>query len=98
MKKHRRRRFQRKLKYKYMAACIGISLFLVLILTGSYYGYFNKLFVTQTQDYVFNMAEQSKDSLELTMRQIRQCDPQHPERDHGPGVPDKDRQRDIWGL
>ena len=64
MKKHRRRRFQRKLKYKYMAACIGISLFLVLILTGSYYGYFNKLFVTQTQDYVFNMAEQSKDSLE----------------------------------
>ena len=70
MKKHRRRRFQRKLKYKYMAACIGISLFLVLILTGSYYGYFNKLFVTQTQDYVFNMAEQSKDSLELTMRQI----------------------------
>lgn len=70
MKKHRRRSFKRKLKYKYMAACIGISLFIVLILTGSYYGYFSKMFVTQTQEYVYNMSEQSKDSLELTMRQI----------------------------
>lgn len=58
------------MKYKYIAACIGVSVCIIVLLTSSYYWYFSRLFENQTKDYVLNMAEQSKNSLELTMRQI----------------------------
>ncbi len=67
MKKDRRRRFMWKMKYKYIAAFIGVSVCISFLLSGSYYWYFSRLFETQTKEYVLNMAEQSQNSLELTM-------------------------------
>ena len=70
MKKDRRRRFMWKMKYKYIAAFIGVSVCISFLLSGSYYWYFSRLFETQTKEYVLNMAEQSQNSLELTMGKI----------------------------
>ena len=70
MRRIHKRKFRGKLKYKYLAAFIGVSLFLALILTFSYYWYFNRMYEQQTQEYIRNMGRESIGSLELTMKQI----------------------------
>lgn len=70
MSRIHKRKFRGKLKYKYLAAFIGVSLFLALMLTFSYYWYFNRMYEQQTQEYIRNMGRESIGSLELTMKQI----------------------------
>lgn len=70
MTKIHKRKFRGKLKYKYLSAFIGVSLFLALVLTFAYYWYFNRMYEQQTGDYIRNMGRESVNSLEQTMEQI----------------------------
>ena len=61
MSRIHKRKFRGKLKYKYLAAFIGVSLFLALMLTFSYYWYFNRMYEQQTQEYIRRFRERFVD-------------------------------------
>ncbi len=65
-----KRKFRGKLKYKYLLAFIGVSLFLTIVLTTAYYWYFNQIYEKQAREYIRNMGNESVSSLEQTMEQI----------------------------
>lgn len=68
--KKKRRNFHFKISQKLAAACMGLCIAVITILTVQYYSYSRKLMETQTQQYINDMLMQTGYNLNLLMEDV----------------------------
>lgn len=68
--KKKRRNFQFKISQKLAAACMGLCIAVITILTVQYYSYSRKLIENQTQQYITDMLIQTGYNLDLLMEDV----------------------------
>ncbi|MBE5981211.1 MAG: sensor histidine kinase [Paenibacillaceae bacterium] len=68
--KKRRRKFQFKISQKLAAACMGLCIAVITILTIQYYSYSRRVMESQTQQYINDMLVQTGYNLDLLMGDV----------------------------